>query len=119
MCKNCFDTEISIFTTSNEFKNFEQRLEQKLRASQGMFYLRQSGPSELISYTIYGCKNCDSKWYLSIPVGDLTGCFLLQDSFQPLLQELIKNDSRWRWGVIITSLLVLFICFLILVEMLN
>ena len=117
MCSKCFDTEIEKFDSGNDFILFEMELEQKLKQNDGLFFLRQSSATELLKYSIYGCKTCNSKWYLNIPNSIDLGFFLFEVNAKLLLYELKASDTKKRTVTIVICLIIMIICLYVLADM--
>lgn len=114
MCEKCFDKELEAFDNGHTFTLFEIQLEQKLKQNDGLVYIRPSSEGELIQYTIYSCKNCNTKWYFQIPNTLNVGFFLREGSAINLLLKLKAKDDKQRYIVIGVLFVIMVICFIIL-----
>jgi hypothetical protein len=117
MCTTCFENEIEQFDSANDFQLFEIKLEQKLKQKDGLFFFRQGAETELISYTIYACKSCNSKWYLHLPNSLSLGFLLYEVNAKLLLNKIKASDTKRRTITMIISFIIMLICLFVLADM--
>ena len=70
MCNDCFENEITAFSSEKEWQAFDKELSKKLSAKQLKFLTYKGDEGH-----IYGCLSCNQMWKLQDPDYSFRGYF--------------------------------------------
>ncbi len=104
MCDSCFNAEIKSFE-SEEFKNFDLKLTNKLGTEKTIKYVKFVKTSEIqidtrdyedVGYDVYECIKCGQLWGLQYPTQTELGSFIRLTSEAIIKDESILKKKKTR-----------------------